>query len=85
MNTVEQIVKNEPLEEIVTVFALLRAHPHLDMLIRRHNRELVQHGELEKAYIKLFEAGVLISGDKGLCIKGPNWKAPRFMLEKRYT
>ncbi|UZE24669.1 hypothetical protein LOY67_04440 [Pseudomonas sp. B21-056] len=85
MNTIEQIFKNEALEEIVTVFALLKAHPHLEMMIRRHNIELIQHGELAKTYTKLFEAGILASGKKGLCIKGPNWKAPKFFLEKRYT
>ena len=64
MNTVEQIIKNEPLEEIVTVFALLKAPPHLDMMIRRYNTGLVQHGELEKTYTRLFEAGILTSGKK---------------------
>ncbi|WLG94996.1 hypothetical protein [Pseudomonas sp. FP198] len=85
MSTVEQIVKNESLEEIVTVFALLKASPHLDMMIRRHNRELIQHGELEITYKNLFEAGILTRGEKGLCLKGPNWKAPKFVLEKRYA
>ncbi|MBD0684835.1 MULTISPECIES: hypothetical protein [unclassified Pseudomonas] len=85
MNTIEQIIKNEPLEEIVTVFALFKAPPHLDMMIRRHKIELIQHGELEKTYTKLFKAEILASGQKGLCIKGPNWKAPKFFLEKRYT
>ncbi|MCI0994484.1 hypothetical protein FGE05_14180 [Pseudomonas sp. ICMP22404] len=85
MNTIEQIIKNEPLEEIVTVFALLKAPPHLDMMIRRHNIKLIQHGELERTYTKLFKTGVLANGKKGLCIKGPNWKAPKFFLEKRYT
>ncbi|AUO48665.1 hypothetical protein VP02_12430 [Pseudomonas ogarae] len=84
MRTIEQIIKNEPLEEIVTVFALLKAPPHLDMMIRRHNRELIQHGELERTYKKLFEAGVLTSGEKGLCVKGPNWEPPQFALEKKY-
>ena len=41
MSTVEMIVKNEPLDDIVTVFALLQATPHLDMMIRRHNRDLI--------------------------------------------
>lgn len=48
MKTIEQIFKNESLEEIVTLFALLKAPPHLDMMIRRHNRELIQYGELER-------------------------------------
>ncbi|WP_223570179.1 hypothetical protein [Pseudomonas sp. BF-R-26] len=84
MSTIKEIVKNESLEDIVTVFALLRSPPHLDMMIRRHNREAVQHGELEEAYTKLYEAGILVDGEKGLCIKGPNWKAPKFVIEKRY-
>ncbi|MBT2341267.1 MULTISPECIES: hypothetical protein [Pseudomonas] len=85
MSIVEQIVKNEPLEEIVAVFALMKANTHLDMMIRRYNRELIQHGELEKTYTKLFEAGILSSGEKGLCIKGPNWKAPKFVTDTRYS
>ncbi|MNJ33944.1 hypothetical protein D3C77_286370 [compost metagenome] len=85
MNTIEQIVKNEPLEDIVSVFALAKAPPHLDMMIRRYNRESIQHGELQKVYTKLFEEGVLTNGEKGLATKGPNWKEPLFVKEKRYV
>jgi hypothetical protein len=86
MNTIEQIVKNESLDDIVTVFALLKPTPHLDMMIRRYNREtLKEYGALENAYARLFTAGVLANGDKGLAIKGPNWKAPQFVIEKRYV
>lgn len=84
MNTIEQIVKNEPLEDIVSVFALAKAPPHLDMMIRRYNPKAIQHGELERVYAKLFEDGVLANGEKGLATKGPNWKEPNFVTEKRY-
>ncbi|MHC8290688.1 hypothetical protein ACYZUD_28540 [Pseudomonas sp. XS1P51] len=84
MNTIEQIVKNESLDDIVTVFALFKATPHLDMMIRRYNREAIKYGDLENAYTRLFATGVLANGEKGLAIKGPNWKAPKFVIEKRY-
>ncbi|MCL9803315.1 hypothetical protein [Pseudomonas sp. AKS31] len=85
MNTIEQIVKNEPLDDIVTVFSLFKPNPHLDMMIRQYNRDLIsQYGALEDAYTRLIASGVLAHGDKGLAIKGPNWKAPKFMAEKRY-
>jgi len=85
MNTIEQIVLNEPLDDIVTVFALFKAHPHLDMMISRFNPESIRHGELQRSYAKLFEEGILTTGEKGLAKKGPNWSPPKFMTENRYT
>lgn len=85
MSTVEMIVKNETLDDIVTVFALIKATPHLDMMIRFHNRELLEeHGALEDAYARLINAGVLANGKHGLAVKGPNWKPPAYMTERRY-
>jgi hypothetical protein len=85
MNAIEQIVKNESLDDVVAVFALFRATPDLDMMIRRYNHDAIRHGELESAYTRLIEAGVLANGEKGLAIKGPNWKAPKFVTEKKYV
>ncbi|WP_448106356.1 hypothetical protein [Pseudomonas azerbaijanoccidentalis] len=85
MNTIEQIVKNEPLDDIVTVFSLFKAAPHLDMMIGQYNPSSIRHGELQKSYARLFENGVLARGENGFTIKGPNWKAPDFFKEKRYT
>jgi hypothetical protein len=85
MNTIEHIVKNESLDDIVTVFALFKPNPHLDMMIRRYNREALEHGDLESAYTRLFASGVLAKGEKGLAVKGPNWRAPQFVLESRYV
>lgn len=85
MNTIEQIVTNESLDDIVTVFALAKPNPHLDMMIRRYSREVLKYGELEKSYTRLFEQGVLVKGENGLSNKGPNWKPPQFVLEKRYA
>jgi len=54
-------------------------------MIRRYNHDAIRHGELESAYTRLIEAGVLANGEKGLAIKGPNWKAPKFVTEKKYV
>jgi hypothetical protein len=84
MNIIEQLVKDESLEDIVTVFALFKATPHLDMMISRYKPEAIRHGELHLAYTRLFEKGVLEKGEKGMAKKGPNWKAPKFVTENRY-
>ncbi|KJZ67021.1 hypothetical protein [Pseudomonas fluorescens] len=84
MSIIEQLVSHESLDDIVTVFALIKAPPHLDMMIGRYKPEAIRHGELQLAYTRLFEMGVLAKGEKGLATKGPNWKAPKFVTEKRY-
>ncbi len=54
-------------------------------MIRRHNRDLInEYGTLEASYARLSAAGILLEGEKGLAIKGPNWQPPKFMTEKRY-
>ncbi|MBP5958104.1 hypothetical protein ICA16_20720 [Pseudomonas anatoliensis] len=84
MNIIEKIVLNEPLDDIVTVFALIKAPPHLDLMISCYKPESIRHGELQRSYAKLFHEGVLVEGEKGLAARGPNWKAPSFVTEKRY-
>jgi hypothetical protein len=86
MSTVEQIFKNESLDDIVAVFALFKPNPHLDRMIRLYNRDIIkEYGALESAYSRLFAAGVLAVGEHGLAIKGPNWSPPKFMIENRYS
>ncbi|MDR9863797.1 MULTISPECIES: immunity protein [Pseudomonas] len=85
MSTVEQIVKNESVEDVLTVFALGSAIPTLDRMFGRYRYEVVASGELLQTYAKLFETGVLADGKGPVAIKGPNWKAPKFMTENRYS
>ncbi|KAB0484705.1 hypothetical protein SAMN04490202_1702 [Pseudomonas reinekei] len=81
MNTIEQIVKNESLDDIVTIFSLFKATPHLEMMIGQYKPESIRHGELQESYSRLFESGVLAKGENSLAVKGPNWKAPEFFKE----
>ncbi|WP_445179734.1 immunity protein [Pseudomonas sp. McL0111] len=85
MNTVEQIVKNESVEDVLTVFALGSAIPSLDRMFGRYRYEVIASGELLKTYVRLFEEGVLANGKGPIAVKGPNWKAPRFMTENRHS
>lgn len=85
MSIVEQIVKNETVEDILTVFALGSAIPSLDRMFGRYRHEVIESGELLKTYARLFEEGVLANGEGPVAIKGPNWKAPKFMTENKYS
>jgi len=84
MKVIEKIIENETVEDILTVFALNSAIPTLDRMFARYRYEVIKSGELLKTYEKLFEVGVLTNGDGPIAIKGPNWKAPKFLTEKRY-
>ncbi|MGX1176830.1 immunity protein [Pseudomonas fluorescens] len=85
MNTIEQLVKNESITDIVSAFGIGLAYPSLDRMIARYRFEAVANGELLRTYTRLFEEGVLANGEGPVAIKGPNWKAPDFMKEKRHT
>lgn len=84
MNKIEQIVKNESIADVLSVFAIGIGYPSLDRMFCRYKFEVVANGELLKNYAKLFEEGVLANGDGPVAIKGPNWAAPKFITEKRY-
>lgn len=84
MNTIEQIVKNEPLVDIVTAFGIGLAYPSLDRMFSKYRFEVIADGELLRVYTELFQKGVLANGEGPIALKGPNWKAPQFVREKRY-
>ncbi|MDI2142003.1 MULTISPECIES: immunity protein [unclassified Pseudomonas] len=85
MSIIEQIVKNETVEDVLTVFALGSAIPSLDRMFGRYRYEVIENGELLKTYARLFEEGVLANGDGPIATKGPNWKAPDFMSNNKYA
>ncbi|WP_419711996.1 immunity protein [Pseudomonas sp. NFX224] len=85
MNTIEQIVKNEPIEDIVTAFGASLAYPSLDRMFSRYRFEVIANGELLRVYAQLFQEGVLANSEGPIPVRGPNWKAPQFVIEKRYA
>lgn len=84
MNNIEKIVQNEPLEDVISVFGVGLAYPSIDRIFVKYRFEVIANGELLKTYAKLFEDGKLANGDGPIAIKGPNWKEPNFITEKRY-
>ncbi|MGZ9666463.1 immunity protein [Pseudomonas monsensis] len=85
MSIVEQIVKNESVEDVLTVFALGSAIPSLDRMFGRYRSEVIASGELLETYARLFERGILANGSGPVAVKGPNWRAPRFMTDNTYS
>lgn len=74
MNTIEQIVRNEPIADIVSAFGVGLAYPSLDRMFGRYRYEVIANGELLKTYARLFDEGVLARGEGPVAIKDPNWK-----------
>ncbi|MBN6774687.1 immunity protein [Pseudomonas granadensis] len=85
MTPIEQIVTNEPIADVLTAFGIGLAYPSLDRMIGRYKFELIASGELLKTYARLFEDGILANGDGPIAVKGPNWKAPKFIAESKYS
>ncbi|MGF6670242.1 immunity protein [Pseudomonas monsensis] len=85
MTPIEQIVKNEPIADVLTAFGIGLAYPSLDRMIGRYKFELIANGELLKTYAQLFEQGVLANGDGPVAVKGPNWRVPRFITDNTYS
>ena len=54
MSTVEQIVKNESVEDVLTVFALGSATPTLDRMFARYRYEVAASGELLQNICEIF-------------------------------
>ncbi|MDR8366578.1 hypothetical protein [Pseudomonas sp. JL3] len=80
----EQAVRNESVRDLLSVLAIGLAFPSIDMLFGRYRFEVIARGELCKTYEELFEEGILAEGDLAIAIKGPHWKAPKFVTEKKY-
>lgn len=83
MADMKEIIKNETLDDVLTVFALTSDYRQLDRLYTYTNFDVVSSGELSDKYNKLFHNGVL-ENKHGTVVKGPNWKEPQFVTEKKY-
>jgi hypothetical protein len=46
--------------------------------------DVVGNAELHRVWGRLMDEGKLAQDEKGRTIKGPNWKEPAFVTEKKY-
>ncbi|EAA7513036.1 immunity protein [Salmonella enterica subsp. enterica serovar Bovismorbificans] len=84
MLDLESIYKNESVEDVLLHFALRTPYQAIDRMYVNYKFEVVANGELLKTHQKLFKEGKLKKTGKPLPEKGPNWKEPRFVTEKKY-
>ncbi|EHP4083735.1 immunity protein [Salmonella enterica] len=84
MLDLESIYKNESVEDVLLHFALHTPYQTIDRMYVNYKFEVVANGELLKTHQKLFKEGKLKKTGKPLPEKGPNWKEPRFVTEKKY-
>lgn len=84
MNTIQDLVTNESVRDALTILAIKLDQPKIDRIYSSYRFDTLKTGELWNTYGKLFLESVLSYGEKGLVIKGPNWKEPAFITEKKY-
>lgn len=79
--------EKESVSDIVSFFAGSTkgiGYPQLDNFFVRYRFDVISDGELLKVFDDLLKAGVVEWGEKMLVKKGPNWKEPKFVAEKKY-
>ncbi|CAM3836171.1 immunity protein [Rouxiella silvae] len=81
--SLKDIIKNESVEDILTFLGPTSDYPKLDKLFTYNRYDVITSGELSSKYDELFRKGVL-ADQNGKVVKGPNWKTPKFVTEKKY-
>ncbi|WP_199637954.1 immunity protein [Serratia sp. PAMC26656] len=81
--SLKEIVKNESVEDVLTFLGPTSDYRKLDRLFTYNKIEVITSGELSARYDDLLKRGVL-QDQNGKVVKGPNWKAPQFVTEKKY-
>jgi hypothetical protein len=80
----KKMVENEGVEDILLYLAPFKSFPDIDNMFVRYKFEVVEKALLYPTYAKLLKEGKFSENDKGHTLKGPNWKAPTFVTEKKY-
>lgn len=81
--SLKDIVKNESIVDVLTFLGPTSDYRKLDRLYTYNRFEAIASGELSFVYDELFRKGVL-KDQNGKAVKGPNWKEPKFVTEKKY-
>ena len=84
MLDLEGIYKNESVEDVLLYFALRTPYPNIDRMYVRYKFEVAAESVLSITFQRLVKEGKLMETGKPLMEKGPNWKEPKFVTEKKY-
>ena len=83
----ERLAKEETVSDVISFLVRNEGgfgYPQMDRLFSRHNFDVISSGEFMRVFEKLRQDGIVVWGDKMLVKKGPNWKEPKFVTEKKY-
>ncbi|MGB9098863.1 immunity protein [Erwinia sp.] len=81
--SLQEIIQNESVEDFVTFFGLILSYQNIDRLYTKYRFEVIISSEFLKTFHNLFAKEIFID-DNGKVAKGPNWKEPKFVTEKKY-
>jgi hypothetical protein len=88
MLNLENIIRNESVEDIILFFSSRSngiGYITMDGLFVRFRRSVIAEGELLMTSHRMLREKMIESrGHSMVYFKGPNWKEPAFMTEKKY-
>ncbi|BCQ33472.1 MULTISPECIES: immunity protein [Erwiniaceae] len=84
MLDLEGIYQNESVEDVLLYFALRTSYPWIDRMYVRYKFEVAAERELLFTCQRLVKEGKLMETKKLFMEKGPNWKEPKFVTDKKY-
>ncbi|PHM75450.1 hypothetical protein [Xenorhabdus cabanillasii] len=84
MSMMKLIIENEPVEDILMLFALTASFPSLDRMYTYYKFEAIANQDICVILQMIVYKGKLSEGDSGKTIKGPNWVAPDFVKTGKY-
>lgn len=85
MSLIQNIVTNESIEDALLYFAPTNSYPAIDRMYVKYKFQVIQSGELQATYKRLLAEGKLAKDATGKTIKGPKWKEPAFVKQKKYN
>ncbi|POG11158.1 hypothetical protein BGP84_15990 [Pseudomonas putida] len=87
MSTISDIIKNENPVDVVLFLTSKSGidHPRLDRLYNQNNWANIGDNMKLIELIRDMKSKGLIQNQDGRYVRGPNWEAPAFLLEKKYT
>ena len=85
MLDLEGIYKNESVEDVLLHFAPRISYQDIDRIYVKYNFDVIANGELLRTHQRLLKEGKLVENENPRTEKGPNWKEPAFVTEKRYA
>lgn len=59
-------------------------YPQMDRFFSRHKFSVIENGEFMRTFEQMRLKGEVELREKMLVVKGPNWKEPRFVIDKKY-